>query len=75
MRGGHYGFNCHRFGHVLKKYLSDLNLMSGLKKSVVEAAKKACLEHHRETMAGRPGNSLQYRMAKNTGTAYAQTPQ
>ena len=38
-----------------------------MKKSLAEAAKAACLEHHLETMAGRPGNSLQYRIAKSTG--------
>jgi hypothetical protein len=40
---------------------------------MAEAAKAACLEHHLDTMAGRPGNSLQYRIAKSTGryTAYS----
>jgi hypothetical protein len=35
---------------------------SGLKKKAVDLAKEACLEHHLAQMAGRPGNSLQYRL-------------
>jgi len=36
----------------------------GLKKSIADWAKKSALEHHEEQMAGRPGNSLSYRIAK-----------
>jgi len=37
---------------------------TGIKKSVMDWAKAAALEHHTERMQGRPGNSLSYRIAR-----------
>jgi len=35
----------------------------GMKKMIANWAKQAAFEHHQERMAGRPGNSLKYRLA------------
>lgn len=37
---------------------------SGVKKMIADWAKQAAFEHHAERMAGRPGNSLSYRIAR-----------
>ena len=37
---------------------------SGVKKMIANWAKQAAFEHHAERMAGRPGNSLRYRIAR-----------
>lgn len=51
---------------IREKMMEAAKTNTGVKKSLADAAKAACLEHHLETMAGRPGNSLQYRIAKST---------
>jgi len=38
---------------------------SGIKKIISEWAKKVSLDHHNEIMMGGPGNSLQYKIARN----------
>ena len=37
---------------------------SGVKKMIANWAKQAAFEHHAERMAGKPGNSLRYRIAR-----------
>jgi len=37
---------------------------TGVKKTIADWAKRAAFEHHEEIMAGKPGNSLRYRIAR-----------
>jgi long-chain-fatty-acid--CoA ligase ACSBG len=58
-------FGVPRVYEKIQEKLLDLGKNNkGLKKSVMDWAKKSALEHHEEQMAGRPGNSLSYRIAK-----------
>jgi len=58
-------FGVPRVYEKIQEKLLDIGKQNtGVKKSIADWAKRSALEHHEEQMAGRPGNSLSYRIAK-----------
>eukprot|EP00090_Calanus_glacialis_P010441 TRINITY_DN18825_c0_g1_i1.p1 TRINITY_DN18825_c0_g1~~TRINITY_DN18825_c0_g1_i1.p1 ORF type:complete len:503 (-),score=129.85 TRINITY_DN18825_c0_g1_i1:55-1374(-) len=58
-------FGVPRVYEKIQEKLLDIGKQNtGFKKTIADWAKRSALEHHDERMAGRPGNSLSYRIAK-----------
>merc|ERR1712045_71441 len=49
---------------IQEKMMEAAKANTGLKKRLSELAKEASFEHHQALMEGKPGNSLQYRIAQ-----------
>jgi len=58
-------FGVPRVYEKIQEKLLDIGKQNtGVKKTIADWAKRSAFEHHQERMAGRPGNSISYRIAR-----------